>query len=125
LHYNLDSIIQRREGTLQLSRITKKRTSAPEIKIITKDIYDIHEIQNLPEYDYDFFKMYSMKFLFIFEYLININMSVHDFVMKRFFPGSLLYNENLYKIYVKIVNNSFIISVSVSVGVSLTLLMSK
>lgn len=104
--YNLDSIIQQRTGTLQLSRITKKRISAPEIKIITKDIYDIHEIQNLPDYDYDFFKIYSMKFLFIFEYLININMSVHNFVMKRFFPGSLLYNENLYKIYTKIVNTA-------------------
>lgn len=103
--YNLDSIIQRRTGTIQLSRITKKRTSAPEIKIITKDIYDIHEIQNLPEYDYDFFKMNSLKILFL-KYVSNMNMSAHDFVMKYLFGGSLLYNENLYKIFLKIVNTA-------------------
>ena len=103
--YNLDSIIQRRAGTIQLSRITKKRTSAPEIKIITKDIYDIHEIQNLPEYDYDFFKMNSLKILFL-KYVSNMNMSAHDFVMKYLFGGSLLYNENLYKIFLKIVNTA-------------------
>jgi len=103
--YNLDSIIQRKTGTILGSRITKKRISSPEIKIITKDIYDMREIQNLPEYDYDFFKMYSLK-IFILKYVSNMNMSIHDFVMKSFFRGSLLYNENLYKIYYKIVNTA-------------------
>lgn len=104
--YNLDTVIQRRTGTIQRSRMTKKQIPIPDIKIITRNIYDIPEIQNLPEYDYDFFKMYSLKYLFIFEYLINKNMSVHDFVMKRFFGGSLTYNKNLYNLYLKIVNTA-------------------
>lgn len=104
--YNLDNLIQRQTDISRISRLTKKRMSVPEIKIITKNLYDIKEIQNLPEYQYDFFKIYSFKYTFIFEYLINRNMSHNDFIMKRFFSGSLLYNENLYKIYSKILNTA-------------------
>jgi hypothetical protein len=104
--YNLDNVVPLQTTSIKVSRITKKHITAPDIKIITRDIYDIPEIQNLQENDYDFFKMYSLKYYSIFEYLINRKMSVHDFVMKRFFSGSLLYNENIYNLYVNIVQTA-------------------
>ena len=113
--YNLDRIIDDRKDISKVSkvskvsksgRITKKSVPIPDIKIITKNIYDIEEIQNKPDYNNDFFKMYSLKYIFAFDYLINKNLTVNEYVMKRFFSSSLLFNDKIYKLLSKIINVS-------------------
>jgi hypothetical protein len=107
--YNLDSTVIKPIENVSLPKsvkLTKKQISTQAIKIIMRDIYDIPEIQYLPEHNYDYFKMYSMKYMTVFLYAIERKMSIHDYVMKRF-SGSILFNEYIYKLYYNFYKTSF------------------
>ena len=89
-------------------KLTRKSIAIPEIKVITKNIFDIKEIQDLPEYDYDFIKVYSVNYFSLLEYFINKkqkldNNEIKNFIKDRFFPGSLLINDNIIQLYSKII----------------------
>ena len=102
--YGLNEIINPR-SELRISRkLTQKSLSIHEYKVITKNIFDIKEIQDLPEYDYDYFNIYSVKFFSFISYLLqNKNPNIHDFIMKRFF-SSLKFNKYIFNIYFALFN---------------------
>jgi hypothetical protein len=81
-------------------KLTRKSMELPELKVITKNIFDIKEIQDLPEYDYDYIKVYSLKFYTFISYLLNVNKpNIDKFIMDRYFYGSLEFNKNIYNLY--------------------------
>ena len=104
-HYGLNNIIN---PTREISsKLTRKLLPIPDIKIITKNIFDINEIQNRPEYDYDFGNMYLMNVIDFF-----FNITYHDnikkYVMDRYFSNKIInYNEQLYNIYYECINNLY------------------
>jgi hypothetical protein len=102
-HYGLNTIIN---PTRELSgKLTRKSIAIPDIKIITKNIFDIKEIQNLPEYDYDFDKMYLIMDIYSLIYYIfnKRNNITENIIMERFFPENTIYfNKKLYDIYFNI-----------------------
>jgi hypothetical protein len=100
--YNSLSI---RESTRQSTKkLTKKTIAIPEFKVITKNIFDIKEIQDLPEYDYDYIKVYSIKIASSFiSYLLNTKIhNINEFIKNRFFRGSIKFNNNIYNLYKEI-----------------------
>jgi hypothetical protein len=89
-------------------KLTRKSIALPELKVITKNIFDIKEIQDLPEYDYDYIKVYSLKLYSFFKYILSVKtININDFIMKRFFEGSLIFNKYIYIIYQKIYNFTY------------------
>jgi hypothetical protein len=105
-HYGLNTIIN---PTRELSgKLTRKSIAIPDIKIITKNIFDIKEIQDRPEYDYDFDKMYLISSIqdltFLYE---NINeKDLINLTKKRFFPSNIIiFNDKLFDIYSNLMKN--------------------
>jgi hypothetical protein len=87
------------------AKLTRKSIAVPEIKIVTKNIFDIKEIQDLPEYDYDFNKMYLIMDIYSLIYYIfnKRNNITENIIMERFFPENTIYfNKKLYDIYFNI-----------------------
>lgn len=80
------------------SKLTKKLIPSSEIEIITRNIMDIKELQDLPEYDYDFNKVYAFSYETFFNYMLNKNKSKKDLIMNRFFK-IMKYNNTLYDIF--------------------------
>jgi hypothetical protein len=85
-------------------KLTRKSIALPELKVITKNIFDIKEIQDLPEYDYDYKLMYLLR---IPDYLYNYNTyeNIDDYVKERYFSNDLInYNQKLFNIYKNIIS---------------------
>ena len=105
--YGVNTIIN---PTREISRkLTRKSMAIPDFKVITKNIFDIEEIQDLPEYDYDYIKVYSVFYFTLLEYFINNKQQLNtinlkNFIKDRFFPGSLISNDNIIQIYSKIID---------------------
>jgi hypothetical protein len=80
-------------------KLTRKSIELPELKVITKNIFDIKEIQDLPEYDYDYNKVYSYRNYSFISYLINTKQpNIDEFIMNRYFKGSIKFNQNIYNL---------------------------
>jgi hypothetical protein len=111
-HYGLNIIFNPRvESRLKL---TRKSLHLDDIKIITKDIMEVKELQNLPEYDYDLNKMmFLIKLLmdyvnYNYKYLDN---NLNNFAMKLYFPSNIIiFNNKLFDIFTGILKNTISLS---------------
>lgn len=86
----------------KLTQKHKGAVSGNSNEIISKYIYEVDEIQNRPEYNYDFTKMHCIKstenFVLGFE-----NNNLIELVMQRYFKKEYIYNQEIFDIYL----NSF------------------
>ena len=106
--YNLSKVMEEPVSKQSVRKLTVKLQTP--MKIITKDIFDIKEIQNRPEFEgYDYSKIIFIKdSSFIFNIINSMNIDIVQFITNRFFNGNKIYNErlfNLYKYGYKYINN--------------------
>ena len=103
--YNVNIIVNPKKEISK--KLTRKSIDILDFKVVTKNIFDIKEIQDLPEYNYDYLKVYSLKLYSFFKYLLNNkkdDINIDDFIIKRFFSQKLLFNKYIYSLYQKIYN---------------------
>lgn len=94
--YNLTNIIE----PISKQTYHKLTLKNNKIKICTKDIFDIHEIQNTKYENYDYYKISFLKNAdFIFYIFNNKNYDITQFIMNRYFNGNKTYNERLLNIF--------------------------
>jgi hypothetical protein len=124
-YYNLDEIIYTSGSSNKLTKLFKHdKLSKQDIirpktlkhsiyfkldkykDVVTKNIYDVKEIIDLPEYNYDFTIIQGILFIKrIFFYNIKKdeinNDYINNLVLQRYFRKPLIYNEYLNKLYFK------------------------
>jgi hypothetical protein len=79
-------------------KLTLKQLQSDTINIITKNIFDVEEILDLPEYNYDYYKMSFIKRMGIVYNLEKFN-NVNEYIMKRYFKKPIIFNKSIYNLY--------------------------
>jgi hypothetical protein len=100
--YNVNIIVNpKKEISKKLTqKLTRKSIAILDFKVVTKNIFDIKEIQDLPEYNYDYLKIYLFKNYSFNSYLLNTKKpNIDEFIINRFFKGSIKFNQNIYNLY--------------------------
>jgi hypothetical protein len=96
--YNLAKVMEEPVSKQSVRKLTVKLQTP--LKIITKDIFDIQEIQNRPEFEgYDYSKIIFINSITNSLNLISKNSDLDTFIMNRYFKGSIIYNERLFNLY--------------------------
>lgn len=105
--YGLNNIIL--PAQVKKRVLTKKSIAIPKLSMVLKDINEMTELQNLPEYDYDI-TLLAFKYKSIVNYIVQNNFilskeQIHKFIMNSFFGKARIFNQDIYDIYYNIIEN--------------------
>ena len=96
--YNLSKVMEEPVSKQSVRKLTVKLQTP--MKIITKDIFDIKEIQNRPEFEgYDYSKIMFINSITKSLNSSNNNKNLDTYIMNRYFKGNIIYNERLFNLY--------------------------
>lgn len=101
-YYGLNKVLSIQPDKIMTSassKLTRKSVQFGEIKMITRNIMDIKELQDLPEYDYDYNIIYTIRIPNYF-YSYDENTNIDSYVKNRFFSNNIInYDKDLFEIY--------------------------
>lgn len=98
---SISPILQLAKHSGKLTQKHKGIVSGNSNKIINKYIYEVEEIQNRPEYNYNFTRMHCIKSTEIFVLGFHNN-NLKELVMNRYFKKQNIYNQEIFDIYLNI-----------------------